>query len=97
MAACIQCNLEFGCSCNLHEGKYCDKCFNKLSLEGKIIPRNENTCGQTIENLQEKLEYVLEKYKLEKLIRIQNKSIIKYQIRHISDNPCKYYDIINKM
>lgn len=97
MAECIKCSVEVGCPCNLVDEKYCNTCYKKLLSENKIASREPNYCNQTLDYLNEKLEYVMEQYKDRKLIKLQYKAIIKSQIRHFIDNPCKFYDIIKNI
>jgi signal recognition particle subunit SEC65 len=94
---CIECNKEVSCNCELYDKKYCNSCFQRLSLEGRIVPLKENTCNQSIERIKEILAEVKIKYKDDKSTRLRYNSILRSQIRFFPTDPCKYYSIINEM
>ena len=76
---------------------YCDSCYYRLLAEGTLHPKKENTCNQTLENLETKKTIVNNKYADKKAKRLHYTAILNSQIKKIETDPCKYFDIINKM
>ena len=97
MANCARCNTKVDCGCVFKDGKHCDTCYYFLLAEGKIFEKKENTCGQTIEHLEYKQRKVNELYPDKKGKRVWFNAILNSQIKKLDTDPCKYFDIIQKI
>ncbi len=94
MAQCVSCGRQSDCSCTFKDGKHCDSCYYLKLAQGEIKPKKDNTCGQTLEYLQSKLDIIGTKYADKKAKRLHYKAILNSQIAKLETDPCKYYDII---
>ncbi len=92
MANCKHCGKHVDCDCTLFEGKYCSACYSNLLAENKIVAKAENTCNQTLEELERKKQKIETLFADSKVKKTKYKVLINSQIKKLDTDPCKYYD-----